>query len=70
VNLKKNGCAQGEDSNDGACAEIVRPCRQVAFAAVAEFIGAETVISYEDKKGRRHDERSADEDRPETDVKG
>lgn len=32
--------------------------------------GAETVISYEDKKGRWHDERSAGDDRPEIDVKG
>jgi hypothetical protein len=28
--------AQGEEFNDGARAEIVRSCRQQAFAAVAE----------------------------------
>jgi hypothetical protein len=36
LGILKNGFAQGEESNDGASAEIVRPCRQQAFAAVAE----------------------------------
>jgi hypothetical protein len=32
--------------------------------------GATTVISYEDKKGHWHDERSAGDDRPKINVKG
>jgi Uncharacterized protein conserved in bacteria (DUF2188) len=32
--------------------------------------GETTAISYEDKEGRWHDELSAGNDRPETDVKG
>jgi hypothetical protein len=32
--------------------------------------GSATVISYEDKTGHWHDERSAGDDRPEIDVKG
>jgi hypothetical protein len=32
--------------------------------------GETTVISYEDKKGRWHDEKSAGDDRPDVKVKG
>jgi Uncharacterized protein conserved in bacteria (DUF2188) len=32
--------------------------------------GETTVISYEDKKGHWHDERSAGDDRPEVKIKG
>jgi hypothetical protein len=35
-----------------------------------EVAGATTGISYEDKAGRWHDEVSAGDDRPETDVEG
>ena len=38
--------------------------------ATAGGLAARTTISYEDKDGRWHDERSAGTDRPETDVKG
>ena len=40
-------------------------------AALAQEVpGETTVISYEDKEGRWHDETAAGSDRPETDVKG
>jgi hypothetical protein len=40
-------------------------------AAKEQVVGGETTgISYEDKTGRWHDELSAGDDRPETDVEG
>jgi hypothetical protein len=46
--------------------------RQAAERAAQEQIvpGDSTPISYEDDKGRWHDELSAGDDRPETDVEG
>jgi hypothetical protein len=46
--------------------------RKAAELAAKEQIvpGETTLISYEDKDGRWHDERSAGRDRPETDVTG
>jgi hypothetical protein len=46
--------------------------RQAAERAASEQIvpGDETGISYEDKQGRWHDEVSAGDDRPETEVEG
>jgi hypothetical protein len=46
--------------------------RRAAERAADEQVlpGDSTEISYEDKHGRWHDERSAGADRPETDVKG
>ena len=46
--------------------------RRAAERAAKEQVvpGETTTISYEDKEGRWHDERSAGTDRPETDVKG
>jgi hypothetical protein len=35
-----------------------------------EVPGESTIISYEDKDGRWHDERAAGSDRPDTEVKG
>ena len=39
-------------------------------AQAQEVPGETTVISYEDKEGRWHDETAVGSDRPETDVKG
>jgi hypothetical protein len=46
--------------------------RQAAERAASEQVvpGDPTTISYEDSKGRWHRERSAGDDRPETDVEG
>jgi Uncharacterized protein conserved in bacteria (DUF2188) len=45
--------------------------RAAELAAKEQVIpGDATDISYEDKKGRWHDERSAGDDRPDTDVDG
>jgi len=46
--------------------------RQAAERAAREqrVPGATTEISYEDSKGRWHDEKSPGSDRPDTDVKG
>jgi hypothetical protein len=46
--------------------------RRAAERAAKEQVlkGETTDISYEDKDGRWHDEVSAGDDRPETDVKG
>ena len=46
--------------------------RRAAERAAHEQVlpGESTVISYEDKDGRWHEERSAGSDRPETDVEG
>jgi Uncharacterized protein conserved in bacteria (DUF2188) len=46
--------------------------RHAAERAAAEQTepGEATVISYEDEKGRWHEEKSAGNDRPKTDVKG
>jgi len=39
-------------------------------ASEQEVPGAAAPISYEDKKGRWHSERSAGDDRPDVDIKG
>jgi Uncharacterized protein conserved in bacteria (DUF2188) len=46
--------------------------RKAAERAAREQVvpGETTIISYEDKDGRWHEERSAGRDRPETDVTG
>jgi hypothetical protein len=45
--------------------------RAAELAAKEQVIpGDASDISYEDKKGRWHDERSAGDDRPDTDVDG
>jgi hypothetical protein len=46
--------------------------RRAAERAASEQVlpGEATDISYEDKDGRWHDEQSAGDDRPETEVKG
>ena len=46
--------------------------RQAAEQAAREQVapGETTVISYEDEKGRWHEERASGRDRPETEVKG
>ena len=46
--------------------------RQAAEVAAAEqsATGESTIISYEDKKGHWHDEKSAASDRPTTKVRG
>ena len=60
---------------DGAFSETFRThdlARRAAERAAREQAvpGQTTGISYEDKSGRWHDEVSAGNDRPETDVKG
>jgi len=46
--------------------------RQAAELAAREQreLGETTIISYEDKKGRWHDEKSAGDDRPDVEVEG
>jgi hypothetical protein len=46
--------------------------RKAAEQAAREQVapGETTVISYEDEKGRWHEERASGRDRPETEVKG
>ena len=46
--------------------------RRAAESAASEQVlpDTSTLISYEDAKGRWHDELAAGDDRPETDVKG
>ena len=60
---------------DGALSETFPShdaARRAASAAAKEqaVAGETTVISYEDKDGRWHDELSRGDDRPEADVKG
>jgi hypothetical protein len=51
-------------SHDGARKAAERAAREQAEP------GEATIISYEDKKGHWHDERSAGDDRPDVKVKG
>ena len=60
---------------DGVFSETFRShdlARKAAERAAKEQVvaGTTTGISYEDKAGRWHDELSAGDDRPETDVEG
>jgi Uncharacterized protein conserved in bacteria (DUF2188) len=60
---------------DGAYSETFPThdaARRAAERAASEQVlpGTSTLISYEDAKGRWHDELSAGDDRPETDIKG
>jgi hypothetical protein len=64
--------AAAQRSSRNSATEVESPARQAAELAAKEqsVPGDATEISYEDKKGRWHDELSRGNDQPETDVDG